>query len=72
MNVLEMNNITAIPGRADSKVFLNGEDVTNDTYKVEINVTEILLHRIERPSRITEDGDAARYATKIDEIKVNA
>jgi len=56
--------------RRNAKVLLNGEEVTNDTFKIEINVENILLYRFAKP-RAIENDEVKSYTTEIDQIKVN-
>jgi hypothetical protein len=71
INELTVTELGSMPWK-NGKVFLNGEEVTNDVYKIEINVRDILLYRIRRPIEISADGEnAVRYVTKIDVLKVN-
>jgi hypothetical protein len=71
MNCLEIKNLERLPAKS-CVVFLNGEDVTDDTLEVKIIPPGIYLIRLERPSRTTPEGNLATTVTQIDELKVNA
>jgi hypothetical protein len=69
MNTLVMTNIGRIPGK-DGVALLNGEEVTKEVFKVEINVSEIKLFRYDMTRR-TAEGGPVEIETLIDELKVN-
>ena len=70
MNELQVTIESAVPGAASSRVYLNGEDVTNDTVKIEINVADMLLHRFTTERKVV-DGELLTIVTPIHKIKVN-
>ena len=69
MNKLVMTKIGRIPGY-EGEVFLNGENVTKQVFKVEIGVAEIKLFRYDMTRR-TPEGGPVEIETLIDELKVN-
>ena len=70
MNSLVLTKIGRVPGMR-GVVLLNGEDVSNQTFKVEIGVTEIKLFRFKDPMETDADGNPVEVITLIDELKVN-